>query len=149
MFDLPVLFPLVGVLGLMFAINIYRVILSHSAGTEQMKGIAREIELGAMTFLKSAYSKLAIFVLIVAGLLFFSFNWQTGISFILGALCSGLAGFIGMKAATKSNVRTAFAAKEKGLSGALSIAFNGGAVIGVICSQLGIIGIGSGLLLFQ
>ena len=142
MFDLQLLFPALGVLGLLLAVSIYRTILSHSAGTDQMKSIAHEIELGAMAFLRSEYSKLLIFVLVVAGLLFFSFGWQTGTSFILGALCSGLAGFIGMKAATKSNVRTAMAAKEKGLAGALHIAFNGGAVMGLSVASLGLLGLG-------
>ena len=142
MFELQLLFPVLGILGLVLAISIYRTILTHSAGTDQMKSIAHEIELGAMTFLKSEYSKLLIFVLVVAGLLFFSFGWQTGTSFVLGALCSGLAGFIGMKAATKSNVRTAMAAKEKGLAGALYIAFNGGAVMGLSVASLGLLGLG-------
>lgn len=142
MFDLRLLFPVLGVLGLVLAVSIYRTILSHSAGTDKMKSIAHEIELGAMTFLKSEYSKLLIFVLVVTGLLFFSFNWQTGTSFVLGALCSGLAGFIGIKAATKSNVRTAMAAKEKGLAGALYIAFNGGAVMGLSVASLGLLGLG-------
>ena len=142
MFDLQLLFPILGVFGLVLALSIYRTILSHPTGTDQMRSIAHEIELGAMAFLKAEYSKLLIFVLVVAGILFFSFGWQTSTSFILGALCSGLAGFIGMKAATKSNVRTATAAKEKGLAGALYIAFNGGAVMGLSVASLGLLGLG-------
>ena len=142
MFELQILFPIIGILGLIFALSLYRVILSYSPGTEKMKSIAHEIELGAMTFLKSEYSKLSIFVLAVAVILFFSFGWQTGSSFILGALSSGLAGFIGMKSATKSNVRTAMAAKEQGLAGALFVAFNGGAVMGVSVASLGLMGLG-------
>ncbi len=139
--ELKILFPIVGILGLVFAFSIYRVILSHSAGTDKMKDIAREIELGAMAFLKSEYSKLLIFILLVAVLLLFSFGWQTGLSFMTGALCSGLAGFIGMKSATKSNVRTAMAAKEKGLSEALFVAFSGGAVMGISVAGLGLFGL--------
>ncbi len=142
MFELQILFPIIGILGLIFALSLYRVILSHSPGTDKMKSIAHEIELGAMAFLKSEYSKLSLFVLAVAIILFFSFGWQTGSSFVLGALCSGLAGFIGMKSATKSNVRTATAAKEKGLAGALFVAFNGGAVMGVSVASLGLMGLG-------
>ena len=142
MTDLHFLFPIIGVLGLILALNIYRVILSYPAGTNTMKSIAREIEIGAMTFLKLEYSKLLIFVLIVAVILFFSFSWQTSISFVLGAFCSGFAGLIGMKAATKSNVRTAMAAKEQGLAGALQIAFNGGAVMGLSVASLGLLGLG-------
>ncbi len=142
MIDLQILFPIIGVLGLLFAFNIYRVILSYPAGPERMKSIAHEIELGAMAFLKSEYSKLLIFVLLVAVLLFFSFGWQTGLSFIIGASCSGLAGFIGMKSATKSNVRTAMAAREKGLAEALFVAFSGGAVMGIAVASLGLFGLG-------
>ena len=140
--DIYILFPVVGFLGLILALTIYKTIVSCPAGTDQMKSIAQEIELGAMAFLKSEYSKLFIFVLVIAGLLLFSFNWQTSVSFILGALCSGVAGFIGMKSATKSNVRTAMAAKEKGLAGALYVAFNGGAVMGLSVASLGLLGLG-------
>ena len=139
--ELKLFFPLVGLLGLVFAFSVYRVILSHPAGTDKMKDIAREIELGAMAFLRSEYSKLLVFILLVAVLLLFSFGWQTGLSFMTGALCSGLAGFIGMKSATKSNVRTAMAAKEKGLSGALFVAFSGGAVMGISVASLGLFGL--------
>lgn len=141
-FQIQILFPIIGVLGLFLAILIYRTILSYSAGTDKMKSIAHEIEVGAMTFLKSEYSKLLIFVLVVALLLFFSFNWQASLSFVLGALCSGVAGFMGMKSATKSNVRTAMAAKEKGLAEALYVAFNGGAVMGLSVASLGLLGLG-------
>ncbi len=140
--DIYMLFPIVGVVGLILALSIYKTIVSHPAGTDQMKSIAGEIELGAMAFLKSEYSKLLIFVLVIACLLFFSFDWQTSASFVLGALCSGVAGLIGMKAATKSNVRTAMAAKEKGLAGALYVAFNGGAVMGLSVASLGLLGLG-------
>ena len=141
-FDMYMLFPLVGIAGLIIALLIYKTILSYSAGTDKMNSLAQEIEKGAMAFLKSEYSKLSVFVALVTVLLFFSFGWQTSFSFILGAFCSGLAGFIGMKAATKSNVRTAMSAKEKGLSGALYVAFNGGAVMGLSVGSLGLLGLG-------
>ncbi len=141
-FDIHILFPIVGVAGLVMALLIYRTVLSHPTGTDKMNSLAREIETGAMAFLKSEYSKLSIFVALVAVLLVFSFDWRTGSSFILGALCSGLAGFIGMRSATKSNVRTAQSAKEKGLSGALFVAFNGGAVMGLSVASLGLLGLG-------
>ena len=141
MLDIQLFFPVVGVLGLLWALTIYRGILRHSAGTDKMQGIAQEIELGAMAFLRSEYSKLSIFIAGVALLLGVCFSWQTGVSFVFGALCSAVAGFIGMKAATKSNVRTAQAAKEKGLAGALSVAFNGGAVMGLSVASLGLLGL--------
>ena len=82
MFDIQLVFPVLGILGLLLAVLIYRTILSHPAGTDEMKSIASEIELGAMAFLKSEYSKLSIFVLAATVLLFFSFGWQTSVSFI-------------------------------------------------------------------
>ena len=135
--------PLAGVFGLALALWLYKFNQSHSSGTEKMQNIAREIEVGAMAFLKSEYSKLGIFVLIVAGLLFFPFGWPTALSFIFGAVCSGVAGLIGMRAATNGNVRTAAAAKEKGLAGALYVAFNGGAVMGLSVASLGLLGLGA------
>ena len=107
-----------------------------------MIAISEEIHLGAMTFLKAEYSKLMIFVVLVAGLLAYSLGVETALSFVFGALCSGLAGFIGMKAATKGNVRTAAAAKDHGVSRALLVAFNGGAVMGLSVASLGLIGLG-------
>ncbi len=134
--------PIVGALGVGLSLLIYRSILSQSVGTDQMKGIAREIEKGAMAFLKSEYSRLLIFVIGVSGALFATLGWQTAVSFVLGSFCSGLAGFIGMKAAVQSNVRTAQAAKQEGVSAALLTAFNGGAVMGLSVAGLGLLGIG-------
>ena len=126
--EIGLLAPLVGVVGLVFSLLIYMYVAKQSVGTDKMRDIGNEIHLGAMTFLKAQYSKLAIFVVIVAGLIVFSLGQQTAIAFVFGALCSGLAGFIGMKSATKGNVRTAAAAKDKGVAGALLVAFNSGAV---------------------
>ena len=140
--DLSLFVIIAGALGLLLALAIYKSLLSCPAGTEAVKNIALEIEKGAMTFLKSEYSKLSIFALASALLLWFSFGWQTSLSFIFGALCSALAGFIGMKSAVKSNVRTTVAAQEKGLSSALYTAFNGGAVMGLSVASLGLLGLG-------
>ncbi len=133
--------PVAGSLGLLFALMIYRTILSHSAGSEKMKAIAHEIELGAMTFLKGEYLRLLVFVLVVFALLSEFLGLNVGLCFVWGCLCSGLAGFIGMKAATRSNVRTAAAAKGEGLASALHIAFNGGAVMGLSVASLGLLGL--------
>ncbi len=142
LFDISIITPVAGVIGLVLALSMYRLILVQPAGTDKMQAIAREIETGAMTFLKSEYSKLLIFVIVCVAALFFTIGWQTAIAFIFGSCSSGCAGFIGMKAATKSNVRTAAAAKQKGLSDALFSAFNGGAVMGLSVASLGLIGIG-------
>ena len=131
-----------GVVGLIMAAWLYRSVKSESAGSEKMEKIAEQIHLGSMTFLKAEYSRLAVFVLIVAVALFFGFTWHTSVSFILGAFCSALAGFIGMKSATRSNVRTAQAAKESGITKALLISFNGGAIMGLCVASFGLLGLG-------
>lgn len=134
---------LVSLSGLGLAYFLYFNVKKQSAGSEKMEKIAENIHLGAMTFLKAEYSRLAIFVLLVAGLLFLGFSWKVSFSFFLGAACSALAGFIGMKAATRGNVRTAQAAKEQGIGKALLVAFNGGAVMGLSVASLGLLGLGS------
>jgi K(+)-stimulated pyrophosphate-energized sodium pump len=149
MLDAGIIAPIVGVVGLGFAFYSYLAVVRQSAGTEKMIAIGDEIHLGAMTFLKAEYSKLIVFVAIVAGLLVWGFNIQTAAAFIVGALASGLAGFIGMKAATKGNVRTAAAAKDKGVAAALLVAFNGGAVMGLSVASLGLIGLGGLYFLFS
>ena len=128
--------------GLIVAYGFYFYMKKHPAGSEKMKKISESIHVGAMAFLKSEYKLLSIFVLVVACLLFWGFSWLTSLAFILGSFSSGLAGFIGMKAATRANVRTAQAAKEGGEAQALSVAFNGGAVMGLAVASLGLLGLG-------
>ncbi|MBI4535441.1 MAG: sodium-translocating pyrophosphatase [Ignavibacteriae bacterium] len=134
--------PVLGVVGLLVAFGIYFSIKRQSAGNELMQDIAGQIQVGAMAFLKREYRVLIFFVLIVAVLLGSFLQWQTALAFVSGATCSVLAGFFGMKAATKANVRTAQAAKEHGQGRALLTAFNGGAVMGVSVASLGLIGVG-------
>ena len=142
MLNISLVAPSAGVVGIGAALLAYLFVAKQSAGTDKMRDIGEEIHLGAMTFLKAEYSKLIIFVAIVFGLLSWAFNWHTGISFVAGAMCSALAGFIGMKAATKGNVRTAAAAKDRGVGAALLVAFNGGAVMGLAVASLGLLGLG-------
>ena len=141
--------PGAGVIGLVFAIVMYLVLKRQPAGTDKMIAISDEIHIGAMTFLKAEYTKLIIFVVAVAGLLFYGLGIETALSFVFGSLCSGLAGFIGMKAATKGNVRTAAAAKDHGVGAALLVAFNGGAVMGLSVASLGLIGLGTLHMVFE
>ena len=141
-------FPLVGLIGLAIAMVIFLSIKRLPAGTELMRGISDQIQIGAMTYLKRQYLTLCFFVVIVAVLLGLFLNWHTSMAFVFGALCSSLAGFLGMKAATKANVRTAYAAKEQGQGKALLTAFNGGAVMGVSVASLGLIGLGVLFLLY-
>ena len=135
-----------GSMGLGLACFLYFNIKSQVVSSEKMTKIADNIHLGAMAFLKAEYSRLAVFGGCVALLLWMGFSWKVSFSFFLGAMCSALAGFIGMKAATRSNVRTAEAAKQKGISQALLVAFNGGAVMGLSVASLGLLGLG--ILLF-
>lgn len=137
--------PVAGFCGLIFALITYLDLKKQPTGTERMKDIGEQIHLGAMTFLKAEYSMLAIFVAVVAAVMAFFLRdnaVQTAAAFVCGAFCSGLAGFFGMQAATKGNVRTAAAAKEKGEGAALHVAFNGGAVMGVSVASLGLLGLG-------
>lgn len=130
-----------GVLALLFAFIKMSSIGKMSAGNERMQEIAGYIHEGAMAFLSREYKSLAVFVVAVAIILAIAINVSTMIAFIFGALFSVAAGYIGMTAATKANVRTAQAAKEGGMSAALNIAFSGGAVMGMCVVGLGIIGV--------
>ena len=133
---------ILGALGLLSAYIVYLKVKSSPEGTGRVKEIGDEIHLGAMVFMSAEYKRLAIFCLVCIAALYFSLGWQTAISFMLGALCSGTAGFIGMYSATKANVRTAVAAKEKGASEALNIAFFGGSIMGLTVAAMGLVGIG-------
>jgi K(+)-stimulated pyrophosphate-energized sodium pump len=140
------LIPAAGVLALLYAFVKAMSINKIDAGNETMKTIAGHIQEGAMAFLAREYKVLAIFVIIVAVLLAWgnadlsNSHWLIGISFVCGAICSGLAGFFGMRVATKANVRTTNAARES-LTKALGIAFSGGAVMGMSVVGLGVIGL--------
>ncbi|MDC0548538.1 sodium-translocating pyrophosphatase [Alphaproteobacteria bacterium] len=131
-----------GLLGLLSAYAVYLKVKSSPEGDGRVKEIGDEIHLGAMVFMSAEYKRLAIFCLICIAALYFSLGWQTAASFLLGALCSGIAGFIGMYAATKANVRTAVAARDKGAAEALNIAFFGGSVMGLTVAAMGLLGIG-------
>ncbi len=132
-----------GLIGLVIALLIYFYIAKQSPGNEVMRDIAEQIELGSMAFLRREYTVLAIFVAVVATLLLFALPgiW-TAVAFLFGAASSMLAGFIGMKAATKANVRTSEAARASGQGLALRMAFSGGAVMGLAVASLGLFGIG-------
>jgi K(+)-stimulated pyrophosphate-energized sodium pump len=136
---LPVAF---GAFGMIAAFLIYTSITKSPAGEGKVREIADEIHLGAMVFMSSEYKRLAIFCLICVTALYFSLGADTAISFTLGALCSGTAGYIGMYSATKANVRTAVAANTKGAAAALNIAFFGGSIMGLTVASMGLLGIG-------
>lgn len=131
-----------GVLGLGAAFLLYVLVAKQPAGTAKMIEIGDQISLGAMTFLRAEYKILAVFVVVVAALLTWITNGATAGAFVLGAFASASAGFIGMKAATKGNTRTAAAAKDKGVAAALLVAFRGGAVMGMSVASIGLLGVG-------
>ena len=141
--------PAFGVLALLFVFFKNNWVSKQEVGNEKMARIAKNIADGAMSFLKAEYKILSIFVAAVAVLLFFKGQAEAGsngmvaVSFIVGAICSALAGFIGMRVATKANVRTTNAAQTS-LGKALEVAFAGGAVMGLGVVGLGVLGL-SGL----
>jgi len=141
--------PAFGALALLFVFIKNNWVSKQEVGNEKMARIAKNIADGAMSFLKAEYKILSIFVIAVAILLFFKGQAETGsngmvaVSFIVGAICSALAGFIGMRVATKANVRTTNAARTS-LGKALEVAFAGGAVMGLGVVGLGVLGL-SGL----
>ena len=141
--------PILGVAGLILAGLIYWYIKRQPSGTDLMVEISDLIHTGAMVFLKKEYQILSIFIVIVFALLFKFINEFTALAFICGALCSILAGFFGMKAATRANVRTTQAANQEGESKALLVAFAGGSVMGLSVASLGLIGIGIFFMLFK
>ena len=134
--------PILGALGLMVAGGLYVYILRQPSGSGAMQEIATAIHEGAMVFLKREYQILAVFVLVVFALLGWFINGSTATAFLAGAACSMLAGYFGMEAATRANVRTAQAASQHGEARALMLAFSGGAVMGLSVASLGLIGIG-------
>ncbi len=140
--------PAFGVLALLFVFIKNNWVSKQEVGNEKMARIAKNIADGAMSFLKAEYKILSIFVVAVAILLFFKGQAEAGsngmvaVSFIVGAICSALAGFIGMKVATKANVRTTNAARTS-LGKALEVAFAGGAVMGLGVVGLGVLGLSS------
>ena len=142
------LVPVSGLLALAYAFVRARWVSKQDAGTDEMKEIAASIAEGARAFLRREYRVLGVFVVAVAGLLAFanagneSSSWLVAVSFVIGALCSATAGFIGMTVATKANVRTTNAARE-GLGPALGVAFSGGLVMGLCVVGLGLLGLGS------
>ncbi|MBZ0247224.1 MAG: sodium-translocating pyrophosphatase [Cyclobacteriaceae bacterium] len=137
--------PVLGVLGLLYVIWKSAWVSKQDAGTDKMKRIAGHIAEGAMAFLKAEYKVLSVFVACVAVLLAFTASSETssplvGISFVLGAFSSALAGFIGMRVATKANVRTTQAARTS-LGRALEVAFTGGSVMGMGVVGIGVLGL--------
>ena len=136
------LVPAAAVIALLFAVYLANKVSRQSVGTDRMKEISGAIAEGARAFLTAEYKILIIFVAVLFVLIGFGIgSWVTAICFVIGALFSTIAGYCGMTVATKANVRTANAARESGMNKALSIAFSGGAVMGMCVAGLGALGV--------
>ena len=135
------LVPIAAVIAFLFAAYLAGKVGKQDAGTDRMKEIAGAIAEGARAFLMAEYKILVIFVVVLFVLIGFGISWVTAVCFVIGALFSTVAGYCGMTVATKANVRTANAAKESGMNKALSIAFSGGAVMGMCVAGLGALGV--------
>lgn len=149
--------PLIGVIGLLTILAIYIFISRQNPGNEKMVGIANQIREGAMTYMRRQLLYVGVFVVIIVTLLVIflkdpnipNFGIYTAIAYALGGMTSMICGFIGMSASTKANVRTAKAANKKGMTKALGIAFNGGAIMGLAVASVGLIGFGGLYLLIM
>ena len=136
--------PILGLVGLAIAFFIYTVMSRREIPDGDVQKIGDQIHLGAMVFMKREYTYLFAFAAVLLGLILLSdLSNDTALSFVVGASSSALAGWLGMYAATKANVRTAVAANEEGASSALSVAFYGGSIMGLCVASLGLIGLGS------
>ena len=146
--------PVMGLVGLLYTFLKYKWVEKQDAGDARMKEISTYIAEGAMAFLKAEWKILSYFVVVVAILLGFmaannsGSNWSISISFVVGAICSAFAGWIGMNVATKANVRTAQAAKSS-LAQALKVSFAGGSVMGLGVAGLAVLGLGSLFLILK
>tara|TARA_B100000925_G_scaffold38711_1_gene25330 strand:- start:6629 stop:8704 length:2076 start_codon:yes stop_codon:yes gene_type:complete len=142
----PILVPIAGIVGLIIAFILLARIVRYSGGEGKVAEIAEKIHRGAMVFMKREFLLISIFALVIGSALFFfqkqEYGRQQSLAFFLGALSSSIAGFIGMYTATKANVRTTLAAKNEGAAKALTIAFFGGAVMGLTVASMGLIGLG-------
>lgn len=138
--NMVVLAPILGVIALVFAFALASKVSKMSEGTDRMKEIAGSIHEGALAFLTAEYKILIVFAVVLFLLIGFAIGWITAVCFVVGAAFSTLAGYFGMNVATKANVRTANAAMEGGMNKALSVAFSGGAVMGMSVVGLGLLG---------
>jgi len=143
MIDLVQIPPILGVIGLVVAFIIYLLILKYPGGEGKTAKIAKDIHDGSMVFMRREYSVLSIFLVIITILLYVAFeSWYTAGAFVVGAFSSAIAGYIGMLTATKANVRTTVAAAEQGEAAALTVAFYGGSVMGLLVASMGLLGLG-------
>ena len=140
--DNLIISPALGLFGMAIAYIVYMLVVKYPDGEDKVKKIGDQIHTGALTFMKTEYKYLFIFMTVIVGLAWFALGPYTAIAVVVGALCSSVAGFIGMYAATKANVRTATAAQKDGAAAALTVSFYGGSIMGLCVASLGLIGLG-------
>ena len=141
-FDQNLIAPGLGVLGLIIVVIIYQWIRKQDGGSGAVKKIGEQIHIGAIVFMKREYKMLSIFALVLLVLLYIFLGAASALCFLVGAVTSATAGYIGMNTATIANVRTAQAAHDKGSASALTVAFFGGSVMGLSVAALGLLGLG-------
>jgi len=124
------------------AFVVFKLVMKYPDGEDKVKKIGDQIHAGALAFMKTEYKYLSIFIAVIVLLAWYALGPYTAISIVVGAICSSVAGFIGMYAATKANVRTATAAQKDGPAAALSVSFYGGSIMGLCVASLGLIGLG-------
>ena len=143
MIDTSLIPPIFGIVGLIVAFIIFGLVMRYDEGSEKIKKIGDAIHSGAMVFMRREYSMLALFGGILLVIVYLALGASTAIAYIVGALASGTAGWIGMYTATKANVRTTTAAHTDGAPAALSVAFFGGSIMGLTVASMGLLGLGS------
>ncbi|MDA8691727.1 sodium-translocating pyrophosphatase [Candidatus Pseudothioglobus singularis] len=141
-FDQNLIAPGLGVLGLIIVVIIYQWITKQDGGSGAVKKIGEQIHIGAIVFMKREYKMLSIFASVLLVLLYIFLGAASALCFLVGAVTSATAGYIGMNTATIANVRTAQAAHDKGSASALTVAFFGGSVMGLSVAALGLLGLG-------
>ncbi|HKJ53450.1 MAG TPA: sodium-translocating pyrophosphatase [Gammaproteobacteria bacterium] len=141
--------PVIGALGLGAAAFVYAAVKKYPAGEGKVVEIGEQIHLGAMVFMKREYKMLAIFAAVLLVLLYIFLGAGTAICFLMGAVASGTAGYIGMNTATRANMRTTTAAHNEGAAAALTVAFFGGSIMGLAVASLGLLGLGLAFFFFS
>ncbi len=139
--NITILPILVGLFGLFVAFGLYYLIMRYTDGDDKTKYIAKQIQIGASSFLRQEYRILFLVMVVLAGIVWWALGVYTALSTLVGSCCSALAGWLGMYAATRANVRTAVAAQQSTAT-SLTIAFYGGSVMGLCVAGLGLIGLG-------
>ena len=138
----PALPPLVGIFGLLCALVLYRLVMRYPQGEARIQKIADQIHLGAMVFMRREYQMLGLFLAVLVVVTYAALGGHTALAVVVGAGSSATAGWLGMYAATKANVRTATAASTDGAASALAVAFFGGSIMGLCVAALGLLGLG-------